>query len=143
MAICRFQYPAKVICGEFREQGEPLAPGFYVTEINIYNPNEHPVLLRKQLAVAIPPGGQQEGEIYREPEHPLGPGRALAVDCRYLGRLIQPAPGPFFVGFLVVETTDSVAVTAVYTTAGLRTPTAPGIAVEQIRERRIVVEEGR
>jgi hypothetical protein len=140
MAVCRFEYAAKVLCGELRERGGPLAPGIYVTEINIYNPNDRPVLVRKTLALTIPPGEQQEGEVPLREEHPLGPGRAIAVDCRYLGERL--AVGPFFIGFLVIESTESLDVTAVYTTAGLREPTAPpAIAVEQVKERTKAMEE--
>jgi hypothetical protein len=141
MAICRFEYAVKVVCGELRERGGPLAPGVYVSEINVHNPNDRPVLLRKRLALTIPPGEQQEGEVPLHEEHPLGPGRAFAVDCRYLARRV--AVGPYFIGFLVIESTDSVDVTAVYTTAavGVRESTAPGIAVEQVRERMKATEE--
>lgn len=141
MAICSFEYVAKVICGEMPEQGGPLAVGRYVTEVNVYNPQEHPVGLRKTLVLTFPPGDQQEGEIPLQEEHPLAPGRAIGVDCRYLGRKVPP--GPFFIGFLVIESTESVDVTAVYTTEGLRELTAPGIAVEQIKERTKAREERR
>jgi len=142
MAICRFEYCAKVLCGETRERGEPLAPGIYVTEVNVYNPNERPVRLRKRLALTVPPGGQQEGEVVLDEGHILGPERALAIDCRYLRERATPAPADaYFIGFLVVESTDSVDVTAVYTTTGLQGAASPAIAVEQIRERKKVTEE--
>jgi hypothetical protein len=139
MAICRFEYSAKVLCGEVQERGGPLAPGSYVTEINIYNPNDRPALLRKTLVLTIPPGEQQEGEAPLQEEHPLGPGRAVAVDCRYLGSRV--AVGPLFIGFLVIESTESLDVTAVYTTGGLRELTAPAIDVEHVRERTKTTEE--
>jgi hypothetical protein len=141
MATCRFEYAAKIVCGELRERGESLAPGIYVTEVNVYNPNERPVRLRKRLALTVPPGGQQEGEVPLDEGHVLAPGRAIAVDCQYLGRHVDA--GPYFVGFLVIESTESVDVTAVYTTASLGEPTAPAIAVEQIKERTKVIEERR
>jgi hypothetical protein len=139
MAICRFEYAAKVVCGEPRERGESLAPGIYVTEVNVYNPNERPVRLRKRLALTVPPGGQKEGEVPLDEGHVLGPGRALAIDCRYLGQHVPPVP--YFIGFLVIESTESVDVTAVYTTSGFQEPLAPGIAVEQVKERKKVIEE--
>jgi hypothetical protein len=143
MAICSFEYAAKVICGEMREQGGPLAVGRYVTEVNVYNPQERPVWLRKRLVPTFPPGEQREweGELPLEEEHQLTPGRAIGVDCRYLGQKVPP--GPFFIGFLVIESTESVDVTAVYTTSGLRELDAPGIAVEQIKERTKASEERR
>jgi hypothetical protein len=146
MAICRFQYAAKVLCGELPERGPglapALAPGIYRTEVNVHNPSDREVTLRKSLAVVGPPGEQTPGELYSDGDpHILGPGHALAVDCQRLGKLLRPPP-PYFVGFLIIDSTDSVDVTAVYTTAGFRELTAPGIAVEQIKERKIVREEG-
>jgi hypothetical protein len=142
MAVCRFVYSAKVLCGEARERGEPLAPGIYVTEVNVYNPNERPVRLMKRFALTVPPGDQQEGEVVLDEGHVLGPERALAIDCRYIREHAAPAPaGAYFIGFLVIESTDSVDVTAVYTTAGLQGAAAPAIAVEQIRERKKITEE--
>src|SRR3954471_9462919 len=99
MAICRFEYAAKVLCGEVRESGGPLAPGRYFTEINIYNPNDRPVTVRKTFVLTIPPGGQKESEPpppFHE-QHPLNPGRAVAVDCQYLDPRVGVAP--FYIGF--------------------------------------------
>jgi hypothetical protein len=144
MAICRFQYAAKVICGNVQEPGS-VVPGIYRTEVNVHNPNQREVFLRKKLAVAIPPGQQLPGELHTIAEHGLKAGLALAVDCEHLWRILTPPPPPppptpFFVGFLIIESTESLDVTAVYTTAGIR-GSAPGIAVEQIKERRIAFEE--
>jgi hypothetical protein len=142
MAICRFQYAAKVVCGDLRERDPALAPGIYRTEVNVYNPNKTEVTLRKWLAVAIPPGKQRPGKSYPDGNtHTLDAGLALEVDCEHLGRLLPQPPPSHFVGFLIIESTESVDVTAVYTTGGIGEPTAPGIAVEQIKERRIVLEE--
>jgi hypothetical protein len=145
MAICRFEYAAKVICGEMGEQGGPLAVGRYVTEVNVYNPQERPVWLSKRLVPTFPPGEQQEWkeELPLEEQHQLTPGRAIGVDCRYLLGHLKVPLGPFFIGFLVIESTESVDVTAVYTTWGLRELDAPGIAVEQIKERTKASEESR
>jgi hypothetical protein len=150
MAICRFEYAAKVVCGEVGEPGEALAPGIYVTEINVYNPNERSVDLVKRLAVAIPPGEQKQGDTYPDKPHSLQPGHALAVDCRHLRGLIPqqipPLPAavaPYIVGFFVIESTERVDVTAVYTTAGLRELGTPSIAVEQVSERKKSLEERR
>ncbi len=142
MATCRFEYAAKVVCGEVQERGEPLAPGFYFTEVNVYNPNDRPVRLRKRLMLSVPPGRQREGDVVIDELHALGPERALAVDCRYLRPHVEQVhPGPYFIGFLVIESTASVDVTAVYTTAGSQEPTAPAIAVERVKERAKVSEE--
>jgi len=142
VATCRFEYAAKVVCGEARERGEPLAPGFYFTEVNVYNPHDRPVRLRKRLMLSVPPGRQQEGEVVLDELHALGPERALAVDCGYLGPHVEQVhSGSYFTGFLVIESTASVDVTAVYTTAGSQESTAPAIAVEQVKERTKVSEE--
>ena len=75
-----------------------------------------------------------------EEVHPLGPRAGLTADCRYLGQRIPPS-GPLIIGFLVIESPESVNVTAVYTTGGIDGRTSPGIAVEQVHERKTRVVE--
>jgi hypothetical protein len=135
MQVSTFEYAAKVVCGEIDERGGPLAPGVYATEVNIHNPADRPAEVRKSLALTFPPGDQREGETRQlEEPHTLASRQAFAVDCRYLRDRLSIAE-PFFIGFLIIESTQSFDVTAVYTTGGLEGSTAPGIAVEHIRER--------
>jgi hypothetical protein len=133
--MARFEYAAKVVCGEIQERGGPLALGIYATEVNIYNPTERSATVRKTVALTFPPGDQQEGEVASlEEPHSLAGRRAFGVDCHYLRSRLSLSD-PFFIGFLIIESTESLDVTAVYTTGGLGGSSAPGIAVKQIKER--------
>jgi hypothetical protein len=105
--------------------------------------NEHVVRFRKKLALTFPPGEQQPSEILRFPEEDyLRPDQALAVDCNHVRAKLFgggfPAPG-YITGFIVIESTASLDVTAVYTTRAFdkqgKVTDQRGIDVEQIRER--------
>ena len=62
-----FQYTAKVICGLQKDEGVGAAtPALYGTIVNIRNsaePDGETVLLTKELALAIPPGFQEQGKL--------------------------------------------------------------------------------
>jgi hypothetical protein len=145
MAIVIFEYAAKFICGLQRERDDlRLARGLYATEVNIHNPNDHLVrVTQKKLALTYPPGDQQpfEKPLYLQP-HALEPDQAVAVDCPHVrDKLFGGAfPTPYITGFLIVQSTASLDVTAVYTTGSLdeheQLTGPPGIDVEQIKERR-------
>jgi hypothetical protein len=134
-----FHYAAKFLCTAnipFTSSAFPsVLPGDYRTVINIHNPNDQTVRFRKNLAVTFPPGGQKPGEVSNVVTHRLAPGEALSVNCNG----IRGGFGLTFVhgaeGFLVVESSRSLDVTAVYT-AGDVEGEVNSIAVEQIRERR-------
>jgi hypothetical protein len=124
MATVLYEYAAKFICGVQKDREDlRLTPGVYGTEINVHNPNDHTVRFRKKLALTFPPGEQRPGEILRFPEEDyLRPDQALAVDCNHVRAKLFggsfPAPG-YITGFIVIESTASLDVTAVYTTAAL------------------------
>ena len=134
-----FEYAVKVVCGVQPEPKElRLAHGLYATSINIHNPGSTGVKFFKKLALTFPPGSQRPGEVRRLGEDGLGPDQALQTDC---GDIQQRAfggtfPTPNIEGFVVIQSTGSLDVTAVYSTA-----TVPGfhhssIHVQQIPERR-------
>jgi hypothetical protein len=138
-----FEYAAKFICGVQRERDDlRLARGLYATEVNIHNPHDRPVrITEKKLALTYPPGGQEPGEILRLEPHGLEADQAVAVDCLLVREQLFGGnfPTPYITGFLVVQASASLDVTAVYTTGTLDEqdlPTGPpGIHVEQIKER--------
>jgi hypothetical protein len=143
MATLSFEYAAKFICGLQGDQDDlRLTEGLYGTEINVHNPNEQVVLLKKKLALTFPPGDQRPGKIFPLGEDRLKPDQALAVDCNHVREKLFangfPAPG-YITGFIVIESTASLDVTAVYTTAALNkggdVVGQRGIEVEQIHER--------
>ncbi len=149
----RFQYAAKFSCGSVPLGAiAPVIQGHYATAVAIHNPQRKAVTLRKKIALVFPPGGQNPGQISAFITEKLGPDRALEVACQEIpiqftfpggvtfGSLVQ--------GFLVIETTRSVDVTATYsagpglgpsapTAAASTTLTVATVEVERIRERKI------
>jgi hypothetical protein len=82
-------------------------PGVYQTAVNIHNPNPQGARLRKKLAV-------RSGQISPFVDSQLKPDEAASVDCSQ----VQNFGIPFihgFEGFLVIESTLSLDVVAVYT----------------------------
>jgi hypothetical protein len=135
-----FEYVAKLVCGLQRDPSDMrLTRGAYATTINIHNPNEGEVKFSKKLAFTFPPEEQSPGEVREIGEHVLGPDQALAVDCMDIRRQLGQFPTPYIEGFVVIQSGESLDVSAVYTSAAVDAngrPTAQsGIDVEQIRER--------
>jgi hypothetical protein len=105
-----------------------LLPGVYQTAVNIHNPQRQTVELRKKLAVA---GGPISGFISQK----LEPDAATRVDCSDVPAFdLHLIHG--FEGYLVVESTRSLDVVAVYT-AGARGAEVASIDVEHVPERRL------
>jgi hypothetical protein len=128
----RFQYAAKFLCTanipETSQTTTALLPGVYQTAVNIHNPNRDRVFLRKKLAVA-------SGEVSGFVEQTLESDGASRVDCSDLADFdIQLIHG--FEGFLVIESTLSLDVVAVYT-AGKKGAEVESIDVEYVTERKI------
>jgi hypothetical protein len=128
----RFQYAAKFLCTAnipgTSQTTTALLPGVYQTAVNIHNPNRQTAYIRKKLAVA-------SGEISKFVEQKLEPDAATRVDCESIRDFdIHLIHG--FEGFLVVESTASLDVVAVYT-AGPRGGEVASIDVEQVPERRL------
>lgn len=127
----RYQYAAKVVCSS-RETALRLGlpPQAYETTINIHNPSDDSVaVFRKKLALTVPPAGQRSGRVFelQGVVDRLGPDTALATNCADLRKRFSEA-GPVFEGFVVIQSTRSLDVTAVYAVLG-------GIDVEVIPER--------
>jgi hypothetical protein len=145
-----YEYAAKLVCGLQKDpQGMRLTRGFYGTAINIHNPNRDAVAFRKKLALTFPPEEQKPGKILPIAEDKLESDEALEVDCLDIQRRLFPNgfPEAYIKGFVVIQSKQSLDVTAVYTTASLdregQVTTQSGIDVEQIRERIIEPEKPR
>jgi hypothetical protein len=138
------EYAAKLVCGLQKDpQGMRLTRGFYGTAINIHNPNREAVTFRKKLALTFPPDEQKPGKIMPIAQDKLESDEALEVDCQDIQRKLFPDgfPESYIKGFVVIQSKQSLDVTAVYTTASLdregQVAGQSGIDVEQIRERTI------
>jgi hypothetical protein len=83
--------------------------------INVHNPTEHDIRLRKKFAVA---GRRQElGPVSDYFETKLGPDQALEIDCPDI-RAHGAVDADLLKGFVVVESDVELDVVAVYTAAG-------------------------
>jgi serine protease len=138
----RFEYAAKLVCGAQTDpKGMKLATGFYATTINIHNPGKEKVGFAKKLALTAPPGEQRPGAVKQIANDELAPDQALAVDCDDLKERVfgGTLPTPYIEGFVIIQSPQSLDVTAVYSTATLNSDGMPenhtSIHVEQIRER--------
>jgi serine protease len=138
-----FHYAAKVICGLQKDEGVGAAtPARYGTIVNIRNsaePGGETVLLTKELALALPPGFQEQGKLLPLGRDKLEPAHALATDCDDLRKRTNGGLPDFFDGFVTVRSTGSLDVSAVYTTAAIdregRLAGQAGIDVEPVAER--------
>ena len=134
-----YEYSAKIVCG-IPEDETRHAPGLYSTSVNIHNPGPGSVRFFKKLALTFPPGDQRAGEVLPIGEDALGYDEALQTDCRELRRRLVPtSSAPFIEGFLVVQSSGSLDVTAVYSTAAIDEAGNPSahssIDVEQVAGR--------
>lgn len=127
----KYQYAVKIICTAnipgTSQTSDGLLPGVYETAVNIHNPYEKPVKIRKKLA--------HPGLISKFKSSEI---KADGVE-RFVCRNIQDFEITFihgFEGFLVIESDHSLDVTAVYT-AGSGGGSVASIAVEQIKERKL------
>jgi hypothetical protein len=125
----RYQYAAKILCTATvpgTSQTTPsLLPGVYQTVVNLHNPNEVVARIRTKLAVTSPPA------ISDFVAAKLKPDEAAAINCSD----ISQDYGLVFIhgaeGFLVIESSHSLDVVAVYTAA------APGGSVSSLDVERV------
>jgi hypothetical protein len=111
--VAAFEYAAKFVCG--KPDADELAPGVYFTAINVHNPTERVVKLRKKVAIA---GRREEpGPVSEFFDARLGPDEALEIDCPDI-REHARAGDEFLKGFVVLQSEVELDVVAVYTAAG-------------------------
>jgi len=127
----RFQYAAKFICTSnipgTSQTTDALLPGIYQTAVNIHNPQNIKVRFRKKIASPLGISKYFDGTLEAD-----GVARVTCGQIQDFG--ITFIHG--FEGFLVIESTHSLDVTAVYT-AGERGGQVTSIDVEQINERKL------
>lgn len=134
-----FQYAVKFICTSnipgTSQTTTSLLPGTYLTVVNIHNPNAGTAVFRMKLAASTsteidPP--VISGFIREK----IRPDQATKVDCSRIGEFgLHLIHG--FEGFLVVESTLSLDVVAVYTAANHGSQGVVTMDVEYIRERKL------
>jgi hypothetical protein len=120
-------FSAKFICGTPAdpEAAAELAPGRYLTAVNIRNPNATPVTLTKGVVGTWPERTGRREPLRQRPDEILGPEEGLEVDCRDIRRLLDVAEErePFVKGFVVIKTPgDDLDVVGVYTATNAGAP---------------------
>ena|ERR1700730_9509703 len=127
----KFQYAAKFICtANFpgtSQTTDAFVAGSYQTAVNIHNPFNTRISLRKKIASPLGISGYLEST--------LGPDGVERVTCRDIPDFnLHLVHG--LEGFLVIETTESVDVVAVYTVAP-NGGQVSGIEVQKVKERKL------
>jgi hypothetical protein len=143
---CAFVYSVKFVCGVQSEcdcECQPVQPGTYATEINIHNYSLNDVDLVKRFIPLVLAGAATGREPrvtkVRAEERVKLPRQTATMDdcCRIVERLFgaESASMPVTIGILEITASADIAVTAVYTTSGLKSG-GVSIDVEQIAGRR-------
>ncbi|NIQ99661.1 MAG: hypothetical protein GTN78_05595, partial [Gemmatimonadales bacterium] len=88
---------------------------------NMHNPHARDVVLSKKLALTYPPEEQAPGEVLPIGSDLLGHDQALKADCMDIRQRLFPGgfPAPYIEGFVVIQSSDSLDVAGLYTTAAL------------------------
>jgi len=144
---CAFVYSVKFVCGEQGECGcecTPVQPGRYATEINIHNYSLKEVEVIKRfipVVLAGAPAGREPkvAKVRAEDRILLPPQSATMDDCCRMSTLLLGGAAsslmPLTIGFLEITASGELAVTAVYTTSGVKDESGVSIRVEQISRR--------
>src|SRR5665647_1156317 len=127
----KFQYAAKFICTAnipgTSQTTDAFVPGSYQTVVNIHNPQNNAIKVRKKIASPI--------EISEYFGTIMKPDAVERTTCAQLGDFgVHLIHG--FEGFLVIESSHSLDVVAVYTAAGNQGQVS-SMDVEQIKERKL------
>lgn len=132
-----YSFAAKVICGVQRDSTNfTLARGLYTTAINIHNPGDSTVRFVKRIAFTHPPGWQIPGKSVPLSVDTLRPGLALESDCEDLRkRLGLDLLRSYVKGFIVLEASGALDVTAVYSAASLANLQVTSLDVESVAGR--------
>lgn len=134
-----FIYNVKFICGIARSKEFIVSPGLYTTEINILNfDNERTAKISKLFIPVV----LEDRAIAREPktQRPLAkellnlpPNAATMDDCVKITKMLKAAAGGALkIGFLKIESSLELTVTAVYTVMD-STSRSVNIDVDQVQ----------
>ncbi|MDH3605203.1 MAG: hypothetical protein OEU26_36885 [Candidatus Tectomicrobia bacterium] len=121
----KYQYAAKVVCGNNPMNPARILPGRYATTVNIFNPTSYSVEFAKSLSLTFPPAEQAPGRVSEALNDRLEPMQALKVACRAAEFDTEGIPTEFFgsdiefppyvEGFLVIRSNRPLVVSTVYT----------------------------
>ena len=138
MTVYSFQYAAKFLCISnipgTSQTSTTVVPGSYQTAVNIHNPHGKSADLRMKIALG-------DTHISQFVPSKLGPDGMTRVTCNRILREFFGGPEDVdFIhgaeGFLVIESTHSLDVVAVYTAAG-EGGQVQSLDVETVKERRL------
>lgn len=136
-----FIYNVKFVCGIAKSEEFIVSPGLYTTEINILNFDRErttevlklfiPVVINNKAIAREPKTGRALAkELIR-----LAPNSATMDDCLKITKMLKAGSG-LKIGFLKIESTLELAVTAVYTVMDINSKSV-SIDVEQIQGKEI------
>jgi len=113
-----YQYAAKLVTGIMPPQsdlGVVVAPGAYLTAVNVHNPSTcRTVTFRWKVAVARPVD-QPFGAITRFQKVTLRPDQAVEIDSQNVARALGVGLNVFVKGYVVLESPCELDAVAVYT----------------------------
>ena len=134
-----FQYAVKFLCVSnipgTSQTTTSLLPGVYETVVNIHNPNPKKAPFRMKLALST----QTEIDppiISGFINETIKPDQATKVDCSRVTEFGLPLIHGFE-GFLIIESTLSLDIVAVYTSSKVGGGGIESMDVEYIRERKL------
>lgn len=109
----KYQYEVKFVCG--KSEGEVVAPGTYWTAINVVNPTDKGVVLKKRFSIALP--GEKAGPVSKLFKAKLGPYQAFEIDNKDIFKHTE-SRADFIKGFVQIKSDVKLDVVAVYSAAG-------------------------
>jgi len=116
------RYVVKIICGNQPDsENLQLLRGRYLTAVNILNKEKGRAEVRASLALTNPLPNLTPGDVHDLPQVELDTGKSLATDCGDIKAHVFKFgfPNSYIDGFLVIESTGILSVSAVYTAAPL------------------------
>ena len=136
----RFSYAAKFVCGlDPAGTDVRVIPGQYATSVAVHNPSRTDTTIRKRVSLTFPPSAQEPGSVSDYIQDTLGPTQALQVDCEEIPAAFFPGQTfpPYIQGFLVIQSTSSVDVTAIVTAGDSSQGPVRTVSVQQVEQRLI------
>lgn len=112
------EYTISFVCGANPSGSlDRVLPGQYATLVNIYNPSNVTETVSLKVTLSFPPGGLEVGDISGFLNKNISTGRSIEVDCDSIRNDIFTGniSTTFFTGYLLVEATVAMDVTATYT----------------------------